>query len=100
MKTRVHDHSTRNLYPWNIQALVNWLKREFGDGSKRTLETHLKVPGYVIQSWFTSPMPLITLSHIRLIAQYRGWSLKETLDWLEIRPAHLQELIEQEIDLK
>ncbi|WOD41677.1 hypothetical protein [Nodosilinea sp. E11] len=41
-------------------------------------------------------MPSITLADIRAIAQYRGWSLQQTIDWLEIKPAHQEALLAED----
>jgi hypothetical protein len=41
----------------------------------------------------SSPVPTITLSDLRAIAEYRRWSLQQTMGWLELKPAHMEELI-------
>lgn len=88
---------TTSYYPWNVQVLINWLKLELSaQGNLRGLATTLQVPIPVLMSWFKGAMPPINLQHIRGIAQHRGWSLQQTLIWLEIKPAHLEELIAQD----
>lgn len=38
---------------------------------------------------------MVNLGEILAISQYRGWSLYQTLRWLELKPAHIEELIAQ-----
>jgi hypothetical protein len=88
---------TTSYYPWNVQVLIRWLKQELtAQGNLRDLATALQVPIPVLMDWFKGAMPIITLQHIRGIAQYRGWSVQQTLGWLELKPAHVEELIAQD----
>jgi hypothetical protein len=87
-----------NYYSWNVQALVNWLSDEFGSTEQHSIQEILGIPADVIQTWYSNSNPIITLFHIRSIANYRGWSLRQTLNWLEIHGTHLQHLITLEID--
>lgn len=81
-------------YPWNVQILVKWLKLELlYHGSLRDLSIALQVAPYTLSRWFTGSWPAITLQDIRGIAQYRGWSMHQTLHWLELNPAHVDALI-------
>ncbi|PSN14522.1 hypothetical protein C7293_11310 [filamentous cyanobacterium CCT1] len=87
----------RNHYPWNTAALLEWLKQEPYYQERQTLEALLKLPRNSIKSWLIDPTPTITLAQIRAIAQYRGWNLNQMIDWLELQPAHVKELIDQDI---
>jgi hypothetical protein len=87
----------QNYYPWNTQALVDWLNQELRYRTRPDLEAVLKVERHVIKSWLTESSPAITLTHLRAIAEYRGWTLDQTVSWLGLQPAHVQELINQDI---
>lgn len=87
----------KNYYPWNTQVLVDWLNQEFKQNNSSDLEAALNVPVSTIKSWLTESSPRITLADIRAIAQYRGWNLEQSVSWLGLRPAHVQELIQQDI---
>ncbi|MEA5449882.1 hypothetical protein VB780_14980 [Leptolyngbya sp. CCNP1308] len=81
-------------YPWNVQALVEWLELELSyHGSDRDLSTALQIHPHTLSHWLKAAWPVITLQDIRGIAQYRGWSLHQTLRWLELQPAHVDTLI-------
>ncbi|MBD2111254.1 MULTISPECIES: hypothetical protein [Cyanophyceae] len=81
-------------YPWNVQVLVEWLRLELRHhGSSRDLSTALQVPSHTLSHWLQSSLPTVTLQDIRCIAQYRGWSVRQTLRWLELQPAHVDALI-------
>ncbi|MBE9159077.1 hypothetical protein IQ265_19885 [Nodosilinea sp. LEGE 06152] len=85
-------------YPWNVQALVDWLKLELAErGSLQHLAAALQVPPQVLNGWFKGVTPTITLQQIRHIAQYRGWSVQQTLRWLKLRSTHIEELIAQDM---
>ncbi|WP_017299219.1 hypothetical protein [Nodosilinea nodulosa] len=86
----------QNYYPWNTSALLEWLKQELNHHGKQALGAKLNIPRYVIQSWLSEPSPTITLSQIRAIAQYKGWNLTQIIDWLQLQPAHIQELMNQD----
>ncbi|MBD2113449.1 hypothetical protein H6F59_16615 [Nodosilinea sp. FACHB-141] len=86
----------QNYYPWNTQALVDWLNQELRYRTRPDLEAALKVERHVIKSWLTKSSPAITLTHLRAIAEYRGWTLDQTVSWLGLQPAHVQELINQD----
>ncbi|WP_017300895.1 hypothetical protein [Nodosilinea nodulosa] len=87
----------QNYYPWNTEALLEWLKQELNNPENQGAETTLQVPRHVIRAWLTEPSPTITLAHIRAIAQHRGWNLNQIIDWLQLQPAHVQDLINQDI---
>ena len=87
----------QNYYPWNTAALLEWLKQEPFYPERQRLEALLKLPRNSIKSWLVDPTPTITLAQIRAIAQYRGWNLNQMIDWLELQPAHVKELIDQDI---
>ncbi|MFQ4134875.1 hypothetical protein PGN35_001005 [Nodosilinea sp. PGN35] len=81
-------------YSWNVQALVEWLKLELNHHkSSRDLSTALQVHPTILSHWLQASLPTITLQDIRCIAQYRGWSVRQTLRWLELQPAHVDALI-------
>jgi hypothetical protein len=82
-----------SYYPWNTGALVEWLKQELVYRDQRNLEASLNIPRHRFQAWLREPMPTITLAHLRAIAQYRGWSLSQTIDWLELQPVHVNDLM-------
>ncbi len=84
-------------YPWNVQVLTDWLKLEITyQGNLKDLAAALKVPPHVLNNWLKDQMPTISLPQVRNIAQYRSWSVRQTLDWLELKPAHVEELIAQD----
>ncbi|MFQ4138674.1 hypothetical protein PGN35_020405 [Nodosilinea sp. PGN35] len=87
----------QNYYPWNTQALVEWLNQELRHHEKQDLEAKLNIPRPTIKAWLTGAAPTITLADIRAIAQYRGWNLDQIISWLGLQPAHVQELINQDI---
>lgn len=85
-----------NHYPWNVQVLVDWLKLELTyQPDLRTLATKLSIPSPVLGQWLTSATPVITLVQLRAVAHYRGLSLEETIQWLDLKPAHVADLIAQ-----
>jgi hypothetical protein len=86
-----------NYYPWNVQTLATWLRLELRTyRSPRALAVTLQVPSSSLRAWLSSPLPTITLSDLRSIAEYRRWSLQQTMGWLELKPAHMEELIAQD----
>lgn len=87
----------QNYYPWNTQALVDWLNQELRYRTKQDLEAVLGVERHVIKSWLTKPSPAITLTHLRAIAEYKGSSVDQTISWLGLQPAHVQELVDQDV---
>lgn len=86
----------QNYYSWNTQVLVDWLNQELRYHTRQDLEAILGVERYVLKSWFAKPSPAITLTHLRAIAEYKGWDLDQTISWLGLRPAHIQELVNQD----
>ncbi|TVQ08189.1 MAG: hypothetical protein EA368_12310 [Leptolyngbya sp. DLM2.Bin27] len=83
-------------YPWNVENLAGWLKLELTyHGSMQALAAALQLPTHVVRAWFQSALPTITLHQVRHIAQYRRWSVQQTLQWLELKPAHVDELMAQ-----
>lgn len=87
----------QSYYPWNAEVLVRWLKEELHHHGKQHLEDALKIQKQVLRSWLTAPLPAITLAQIHAIADYRGWSVNQVIEWLELRPGHVQELAAQNI---
>ncbi|MGB3309138.1 MAG: hypothetical protein WA939_09680 [Nodosilinea sp.] len=57
----------------------------------------MNIPRRHIKSWLIDPSPTVTLMQIRAIAQYRGWNLNQMIEWLQLQPAHVKELINQDI---
>lgn len=85
-----------NYYPWSTQTLVNWIHSEACPSRDlQAASNQMQLPYQRVQAWRTEPLPKITLQDIRAITQYRGWNLNQTLQWLEITPAHFKELVEQ-----
>lgn len=83
-------------YPWNTQGLVKWLKAEMSaKKSFHQLSLDMQIPYSVLQEWMTLAFPAITLEHIKLIADYRDWSVEKTTTWLNIKPAHFAEMSEE-----
>ena len=87
----------QSYYPWNTNALISWLKQELVHHEKQHLEAALHIQRHVIRAWLSDPIPTITLAQIHAIANYRGWSVNQVIDWLELRPGHVQELAAQTI---
>lgn len=86
-----------NYYPWKITALMDWLNDEISaQGSIQILSKQLSIPPQTLSQWLRGLNDHITFSHIQSIARYKGWSIQATADWLEIKPAHWQELLAQE----
>ena len=86
-----------NYYPWKVTTLVDWLKDEVSIyGSMQALSKRLAIPPQILNQWLRGLNSHITFSQIQAIAKYRGWSLQATSDWLEIRPAHWQEILNQQ----
>lgn len=82
-------------YPWNNQVLTDWLKLKMAAGETLyKLSSDLQISCFVIQEWMTLSFPKITLSQIKLIADYRSWTLEHTAEWLDIKPAHMSEMLE------
>lgn len=85
-----------NYYPWNFSALINWLQSELSNHRYLPeLAKNLKIQPHTLNRWLRELEPAITLDHIYSIAQYKGWSIERTTEWLEIKPAHWQSLVEE-----
>ncbi|MGB3136839.1 MAG: hypothetical protein WBG38_07860 [Nodosilinea sp.] len=83
-------------YPWNVDILVSWLKLELTcSGSFRDIADALQIPPHILSGWLRGSMPAIGLSEVLAISQYRSWSLHQTLRWLELKPAHIEEIMAQ-----
>jgi hypothetical protein len=87
----------QSYYPWNTNALTKWLKQELNHHEKQHLEAALHIQRHVIRSWLSDPIPTITLAQIHAIADYRSWPVNQVIDWLELRPGHVQELASQNV---
>ena len=82
-------------YPWNVQALADWLKAEISTGkSLQELANALCISQEILLKWLTLPAPLITLEQIQAIARYHSWDFDVTVKWLGIGLVHLEELRE------
>lgn len=82
-----------NYYQWNTQELVNWLRSEIARaGTLQDLSDRLGIPRPVLREWLVLPFPMITLQQIQLISFYRDLSFDATVEWLEIKSAHMSEL--------
>ncbi|HEY9878248.1 MAG TPA: hypothetical protein V6D29_07315 [Leptolyngbyaceae cyanobacterium] len=86
---------SRNYYPWKVQVLIDWLKLELATHKDSTLASNLPVPLDMLDNWLVNPSPDITLQQLQAIAHYRGQTLEQTAEWLEIKSAHLEELTRQ-----
>ncbi|MDB9527077.1 hypothetical protein PN498_13835 [Oscillatoria sp. CS-180] len=89
-----------NYYPWKIDSLKNFLELEMCCGRDlKEIANRLSISSSVLKGWLTPPYSItltITFEQIRAIAHYRGWSIDKTLEWLEIGPAHLKEILERQ----
>lgn len=90
--------SVKNYYPWNLQALADWIQQEIENGiSRQHLESKLEISSEVMRQWLTTPASesltaIITLAQLQSIARYRQWTVDKTAQWLDIRSAHLEEM--------
>lgn len=88
--------SIKNYYPWNVQALVDWVKGEVAPLSRSRAASSpgssLGISSDTLLDWQVNPAPEITLEHIVELARYRRWSFDQTVQWLGINLAHLEEL--------
>lgn len=84
-------------YPWRVWELRAWLESEMKAGPKNTvtLAQELKVSHGQIWQWLALTSEAITLDVLKSIAHCRHVSLDETVQWLDIKPAHLAELFSQ-----
>jgi hypothetical protein len=86
----------KNYYPWNVQALVDWIKGEVAplscSGAAASPGSSLGISNDTLLDWQVNPAPQITLGHIVELARYRRWSFDQTVQWLGITLAHLEEL--------
>ncbi|HEY9880919.1 MAG TPA: hypothetical protein V6D29_20845 [Leptolyngbyaceae cyanobacterium] len=80
---------SRNYYPWNVRVLVDWLKAH---KDAAPTSSSLPVPLDMLDDWLINPSPDITLQQLQAIARYQSQSLEQTAQWLDIKPAHLEEL--------
>lgn len=84
-----------SYYPWNTRALSDWIKSQLSTGKTLVeLSNSLQIPQYILREWRVLPSVNITLGQVQTIARYRNWSFDRTVEWLGIRPAHLEELIQ------
>lgn len=87
-----------NFYTWNTQALVNWLRQELSTGIKPDdLCEELCASRSVFQEWMVLPFPEITAEQICAIAHYRHQDCDTVIEWLGIKPAHMEELLERSL---
>ncbi|MBD2256199.1 hypothetical protein [Pseudanabaena sp. FACHB-2040] len=86
-----------DYYPWNTQALIDWLNVEGRKyQSPKDFAVALGVPRATLQLWTRNPLPTITLEQLYALSKYRRCSLDATLQWLEISSMHL-DLLANEI---
>ncbi|MEM9004549.1 MAG: hypothetical protein AAGE59_13630 [Cyanobacteria bacterium P01_F01_bin.86] len=89
-----------DYYPWNVQALATWLKSEIAAGKKRPeLAEALQIPEHILKQWLlassSAAWSSITSKQLQSIARYRNMKLVEIVRWLDICPAHLENLKKQ-----
>ncbi|MBE9141042.1 hypothetical protein IQ254_28235 [Nodosilinea sp. LEGE 07088] len=88
---------TTNHYPWNVNVLATWLQLELrSHESPQALAIAMQVPFPSLRDWLSSPASSITLAEIHSIAQYQSWNLQQTINWLGLKPAHVESLIAQD----
>ena len=86
-----------SYYPWNVQVLASWLRLELTNHpSPRALANVLQIPSHSLRAWLSHGTPSITLAEIRAIAHYRRWTMQQTIAWLALKPAHVEELLAQD----
>lgn len=70
---------------WNEQVLRDWLKSIQYDGLPLyEFAQASQIPYKTLQEWMMLPVPRITPEHIKLLADYRQWSVERTKRWLDI----------------
>lgn len=84
--------SIKNHYPWNVQALIDWIKGEVAPRNRSGAASSLGISNDTILDWQLNPTPQITLEHIVELARYRRWSFEQTVQWLGINLSHLEDL--------
>lgn len=85
---------TQNYYPWNIQALSEWLQSESKQyANNRELANALGVSVDVLNLWLLNSVADINFSQLQSIARYRQWTIAQTAEWLRILPAHFEEMV-------
>lgn len=84
--------SIKNHYPWNVQALIDWIKGEVAPRNCSGAASSLGISNDTILDWQLNPTPQITLEHIVELARYRRWSFEQTVQWLGINLSHLEDL--------
>lgn len=86
-----------NYYPWNTQALSDWIKTEQAvhDGSLDAFANALGISSRIVQGWREYQLVDITLAHLKAITQYRNWSFKQTIEWLDLKAVHLETLLQE-----
>ncbi len=88
----------QNFYPWNIEGLRNWLRQELSFyKDMEAFSNSLDVDTKILRIWLESrkndfAVP-ITYDHIIAISKLRSFSVKETMNWLNLKPQHVQELL-------
>ncbi|NJL47112.1 MAG: hypothetical protein HC929_05875 [Leptolyngbyaceae cyanobacterium SM2_5_2] len=84
-------------YPWNTKVLIDWLRQELTYyDDMRALAVSLNLRPHVVRSWLTSPMPTITMSQVMAIANRRRWSVQQTIQWLGLQPAHVEDIMAED----
>lgn len=91
-------------YPWKVWILRDWLntevrrKRAESNSAKQSgisaLAKDLQISDQVIWKWLINSSEFISLGELQAIARYRGTSVNDTVQWLGIRPAHFNEMVE------
>lgn len=86
-----------SYYPWKTQIIADWLTQELANyQSLLEFSAQLNICPHELRAWLTSASPTITLKQIREIARYRQWDIQTTINWLDLKPAHVKELIAQD----
>lgn len=83
-------------YPWHFHKLGSWISlRLYLGESAENIADELRISPRVLQEWTVLPFPNLKLEHIHSIAHARGWSIDKTVQWLDVKPEHLEVLTEQ-----
>lgn len=87
---------TKSFFAWDSQGLVSWMESELKTRSSLKASQVLGIPIAQIQAWKNHPMPPISLNDLQALANYRGWSLEQTRQWLDIKPGHFERLSQED----
>lgn len=85
----------QDYYPWKIRILRKWLDQEKAKYPEtRSFSNALGIQSHTIRDWSVQPLPTITLDQLQRIAKYRKWSLQQTFEWLELKQAHIEFILQ------